>query len=75
MYATRLAAPRPASWIAHHGERGSATAHPDERTATWPELLFDLAFVLVVAELAVGLGDDRTLHGVLVFAGLFSSVW
>jgi low temperature requirement protein LtrA len=31
--------------------------------------------VLVVAELAVGLGDDRTLGGVLVFAGLFSSVW
>ena len=31
--------------------------------------------MLVVAELAVGLRDDRTLHGVLVFAGLFSSVW
>ena len=30
----------------------------DERTATWLELIFDLAFVLVVAELAVGLGDD-----------------
>ena len=44
----------------------------DERTATWLELFFDLAFVLVVAELAVGLRDDRTLHGVLVFAGLFS---
>jgi low temperature requirement protein LtrA len=26
----------------------------DERTATWLELFFDLAFVLVVAELAVG---------------------
>jgi len=47
----------------------------DERTATWLELFFDLAFVLVVAELAVGLRNDRTLHGVLVFAGLFSSVW
>jgi hypothetical protein len=45
------------------------------RTATWPELFFDLAFALVVAELAAGLRDDRTLHGVLVFAGLFSSVW
>src|SRR4029450_11752379 len=45
----------------------------DERTATWLELFFDLAFVLVVAELAVGLRDDRTLHGVLVVAGLFSS--
>ena len=47
----------------------------DERTATLLELIFDLAFVLVVAELAVGLGDDRTLGGVLVFAGLFTSVW
>ena len=47
----------------------------DERTATWLELFFDLAFVLVVAELAVGLRDDRTLGGVLMFAGLFSSVW
>jgi low temperature requirement protein LtrA len=28
-----------------------------------------------VGELAVGLGDDLTLHGVLVFAGLFTSVW
>ena len=45
------------------------------RTATGPELFFDLAFALVVAELAAGLRDDRTLHGVLVFAGLFSSVW
>jgi hypothetical protein len=53
----------------------SDTDSADERTATWLELFFDLAFVLVVAELAVGLGDDRTLGGVLVFAGLFSSVW
>jgi low temperature requirement protein LtrA len=47
----------------------------NERTATWLELFFDLAFVLVVAELAVGLRDDRTFGGVLVFAGLFTSVW
>ena len=37
----------------------------NERTATWLELFFGLAFVLVVAELAVGLGDDRTLGGVV----------
>jgi low temperature requirement protein LtrA len=37
------------------------TDSADERTATRPELFFDLAFVLVVAELAVGLGNDRTL--------------
>ena len=46
-----------------------------QRTATWLELFFDLAFLLVVAELAVGLRNDLTFHGVLVFAGLFSSVW
>ena len=46
-----------------------------QRTATWLELFFDLAFVLVVGELAVGLHNDLTLHGVLVFAGLFTSVW
>jgi low temperature requirement protein LtrA len=46
-----------------------------QRTASWLELFFDLAFVLVVGELAVGLRNDLTLHGVLVFAGLFTSVW
>ena len=55
--------------------RHTDTDSGDERTATWLELFFDLAFVLVVAELAVGLHNDHTLHGVLVFAGLFSSVW
>jgi low temperature requirement protein LtrA len=46
-----------------------------QRTATWLELFFDLAFVLVVAELAAGLRNDLTIQGVLVFAGLFTSVW
>jgi len=46
-----------------------------QRTATWLELFFDLAFVLVVAELAAGLRNDLSLQGVLVFAGLFTSVW
>jgi low temperature requirement protein LtrA len=46
-----------------------------QRTATWLELFFDLAFVVVVGELTVGLRNDLTLHGVLVFAGLFTSVW
>jgi hypothetical protein len=31
-----------------------------QRTATWLELFFDLAFLLVVAELAVGLRNDLT---------------
>lgn len=54
-----------------HSETDAGT----QRTATWLELFFDLAFVLVVAELAVGLRNDLTPHGALVFAGLFTSVW
>jgi low temperature requirement protein LtrA len=53
----------------------SETDAGKQRTATWLELFFDLAFVLVVGELAAGLRNDLTLHGVLVFAGLFTSVW
>jgi low temperature requirement protein LtrA len=53
----------------------SETDAGQQRTATWLELFFDLAFVLVVGELAVGLSNDLTLHGGLVFAGLFTSVW
>jgi low temperature requirement protein LtrA len=53
----------------------SETDAGKQRTATWLELFFDLAFVLVVGELAAGLGNDLTLRGVLVFAGLFTSVW
>jgi low temperature requirement protein LtrA len=47
----------------------------DDRTASRLELFFDLAFVLVVAELASALREDVTLHGVAVFAGLFVTVW
>jgi hypothetical protein len=54
-----------------HSETDAGT----QRTATWLELFFDLAFVLVVGELAVGLRNDLTFHGALVFAGLFTSVW
>jgi low temperature requirement protein LtrA len=46
-----------------------------ERGASRLELFFDLAFVLVVAELAGALREDLTPHGVLVFAGLFTAVW
>ena len=53
----------------------SDTVGGTHRTATWLELFFDLAFVLVVAELASGLRNDLTPHGVMVFAGLFTSVW
>lgn len=47
----------------------------DERTASRLELFFDLAFVLVVAELAGGLRKDLTASGIGVFAGLFTVVW
>jgi low temperature requirement protein LtrA len=47
----------------------------DERSASRLELFFDLAFVLVVAELSVGLRADVTVPGALAFAGLFTTVW
>ncbi|SDD50512.1 Low temperature requirement protein LtrA [Geodermatophilus telluris] len=45
------------------------------RSASRLELFFDLAFVLVVAELAVALREDVTWHRFGVFAGLFATVW
>ena len=47
----------------------------DNRSASRLELFFDLAFVLVVAELAKALREDVTVHGFVVFAGLFATVW
>jgi low temperature requirement protein LtrA len=47
----------------------------DGRSASRLELFFDLAFVLVVAEMASDLRADVTWHGELVFAGLFTTVW
>src|SRR4051794_6521027 len=47
----------------------------EDRTASRLELFFDLAFVLVIAELATALREDVTGRGVAVFAGLFSTVW
>ena len=47
----------------------------ESRSASRLELFFDLAFVLVVAELAIEFRKDVTLHGELVFAGLFAIVW
>jgi low temperature requirement protein LtrA len=47
----------------------------DDRSASRLELFFDLAFVLVVAELAIDFRADVTWHGELVFAGLFTIVW
>lgn len=47
----------------------------EERTASRLELFFDLAFVLVIAQLASGLRADLSLHGLLAFIGLFGTVW
>jgi low temperature requirement protein LtrA len=47
----------------------------ERRSASRLELFFDLAFVLVVAELAGGLAEDVSASGVLTFAGLFATVW
>jgi low temperature requirement protein LtrA len=47
----------------------------EDRSASRLELFFDLAFVLVVAELAIELRDDVTPQGALRFAGLFTTVW
>jgi low temperature requirement protein LtrA len=47
----------------------------EERNASRLELFFDLAFLLVLAELAVVFGKHPDWHGALVFAGLFIVAW
>ncbi len=47
----------------------------EDRSASRLELFFDLAFVLVVAELAIALREEVTGQSVLTFAGLFALVW
>jgi Bacterial low temperature requirement A protein (LtrA) len=62
--------------LARHGVLRSPSLQTDrERTASRLELFFDLAFVLVVAELAGRLRADVSVHGVLVFTRLFTVVW
>jgi low temperature requirement protein LtrA len=67
------------------GDRPAASAQPllrpptvstgEDRSATPLELFFDLAYVLVVGELAATLLDDLTWHGAGRFAGLFVVLW
>ena len=45
------------------------------RTATWLELFYDLAFVVAVAVLGVGLVHDMSWGGVWSFFGYFALVW
>lgn len=46
-----------------------------EGTASRLELFFDLAYVLVVLELAKVFYEDLTWHGAAVMAGLFVTIW
>jgi low temperature requirement protein LtrA len=55
--------------------RGLDAKADGTRHATWLELFFDLVFVVAVAQLAFALSHDLTLHGFLVFCGLFVPVW
>lgn len=63
------------------GERRAPLVRPpalhtgEGRTASRLELFFDLAYVLVVAELATAFVSDPTWHGAVVFAGLFTAIW
>jgi low temperature requirement protein LtrA len=67
------------------GEQPAASAQPllrppvvstgEDRSATPLELFFDLAYVLVVGELAATLLDDLSWHGLGRFAGLFVVMW
>ncbi|MEV4169952.1 low temperature requirement protein A [Nonomuraea sp. NPDC049709] len=45
------------------------------RRATWLELLYDLVFVVAVAELAAVLAEGAGTAGILTFVGLFVPVW
>ena len=53
----------------------TAAAYQEERTASRLELFFDLAYVLVIAELAATFAKDLGWHGAAVFAGLFVITW
>jgi low temperature requirement protein LtrA len=46
-----------------------------ERRATALELFFDLVFVVAVAQLSRGLGNEITFRDALILAGLFVPVW
>jgi low temperature requirement protein LtrA len=47
----------------------------EDRTASRLELFFDLAYVLVFAELATAFAKDLSWRGAAVFAGLFAVTW
>jgi low temperature requirement protein LtrA len=47
----------------------------EERTATRLELFFDLAYVLVIAELAAAFAAELTWRGAVIFGALFTVTW
>src|SRR3712207_815537 len=47
----------------------------EDRSASRLELFLDLAYVLVVAELAGAFAEDLTWHGAAVFAAMFTVTW
>ena len=51
------------------------TVQEEERSATWLELFYDLAFVAAVAALGVNLLGDSSLTGWLAYAGYFVLIW
>ena len=67
---------RATGWLSDTGLVRPPGLRSDEgRGASWLELFFDLAFVLVVAELAGVLAKDLSWQGGLTFAGLFTVTW
>jgi low temperature requirement protein LtrA len=64
MTASPPMAPGHGPWLRYREETSGG------RRASWLELLFDLVFVVAVAELAGRLHDDPTAGGALAFAGL-----
>ena len=63
-------------WVRPAGlVRPPALRTTDDRSSSRLELFFDLAFILVVAELATDLADDTNGYGIGQFAGLFAVMW
>lgn len=60
----------PGRWV-----RPPRLATGEERQASRLELFYDLAYVLVVAELAAAFVKDLTWTGAGTFAGLFTAMW
>lgn len=58
-----------------HWVRPPEPATGESREANRLELFFDLAYVFVIAELALGFGKDLTWAGFGTFAGLFAMIF